>query len=477
MLLYGRLPTICIFVDVCIFVDEGERVDRLIVACVQQRMRLPATLDAYREDLRRFLRIAETKRARLVVFPELAGLMVAPPLLKDVRSTLLKRADRGKRRRASVAQRLTGLLAYYAGGVLRADFRKSLAALMDVAPNDVWQAYTSLFGGLAREFGMTIVAPSAYLPDPLDGVIRNLAVVFGSAGERLGYQAKVLLPSEDQALIRAGSTWDVIPTEVGALGLMLGSDALYPEVGRLLAYQGAEILIVLGACPTVELYQKVRTGALARMQDNQLFGIVSFLVGENELSAAHAPLIGRSAILAPQELTPRRNGVLVEIGNQRSEGVLTAELDFVSLKDLWESSDPPVRKMLPVEQAGQILAKLYQKLQTLPRLAPQEQLPATIRSEVAALPTLLSTLRKDAIPLDDLTVLSSLTSHWPLHGSNQPLKPAGTNLTDLAELPDNLLDDLDRQKSALSRKAAPETMVDDETDEMDALPDINNERG
>ena len=154
--------------------------DRLIVACVQQRVRLPETLDDYREDLRRFLRIAATKRARLVVFPELAGVMVAPPLLTDLRSTLLKRADRGKRRRASLSQRLTGLLAYYAGLMLGANLRKSLAALIDVAPQDVWQAYVDLFGGLAREFGLTIVAPSAYLPDPLDGVIRNLAVVLAA---------------------------------------------------------------------------------------------------------------------------------------------------------------------------------------------------------------------------------------------------------------------------------------------------------
>ena len=42
-------------------------VDRLTVACVQQRMRLPVTLDEYRDGLRRFLRAAENKRARLVI--------------------------------------------------------------------------------------------------------------------------------------------------------------------------------------------------------------------------------------------------------------------------------------------------------------------------------------------------------------------------------------------------------------------------
>ena len=452
--------------------------DRLIVACVQQRMRLPETLDDYREDLRRFLRIAETKQARLVVFPELAGVMVTPPLLQDTRSNLLKRADQGMRRRASFSQRLTGLFADYAARLLRADLRKNMAALMDVAAGDVWQAYSDLFGGLAREFGITIVAPSAYLPDPLDGVIRNLAVVFGPLGERLGYQAKVMLHFEDEEMAQPGTTWDVIATEVGSLGLILGGDVLYPEVGRLLAYQGAEILIVLGACPTVELYQKVRTGALARMQDNQIFGIVSFLVGENALARAQqAPFVGRSAILAPQELTPRSNGVMVEMGNQRSEGVLTAELDFVALKGLWESSDTPVRKTLPLEQAGQVLSTLYQKLQTLPRIA-KSQAPA--EGAVADAPPTKPVLPapKEPIRLADLAVISGLTSRWPLHGINHKLKSSTDHLTDLAELPDNLLDNLKmRERSAPHhRSALSDVVADDETDEMDALPGASGDR-
>ncbi|MFN8492137.1 MAG: nitrilase-related carbon-nitrogen hydrolase [Caldilineaceae bacterium] len=452
--------------------------DRLIVACVQERMRLPETLEDYREDLRRFLRIAATKRAGLVVFPELAGAMIAPPLLKDFRSTLVKRADQGMRRRASFPQRLTGLWAYYMANLLRADLRKTMAGLLDVAAADVWQAYADLFGSLAREFNLTIVAPSAYLPDPVDGVIRNLAAVFSNSGERLGYQAKVMLHSEDEGLAQPGSAWDVIATEVGSLGLILGGDALYPEVGRLLAYQGAELMIVLGACPTFELYQKVRTGALARMQDNQIFGIVSFLVGENPLARSQEePFVGRSAILAPQELTPKRNGVLVEMGNQRSEGVLTAELDFGALKGLWESSDTPVRKTLPLEQAGKMLANLYQKLQLLPRLSGEKALPEGAESEAAPAQPAGAPASTDQIHLDDLPVISSLTSRWPLHGSNAKPKLPTEHLTDLAELPDNLLENLKVPELPPRKPGAGRSGVaEDETDEMDALPGASADR-
>ncbi len=86
--------------------------DRVTVACVQQRLRMHATIDDYREDLRRFLRIAQTKHAHLVVFPELAGVMVAPPMLRDFRATLLKVADRGRRKQASQWQRVAGTVAH-----------------------------------------------------------------------------------------------------------------------------------------------------------------------------------------------------------------------------------------------------------------------------------------------------------------------------------------------------------------------------
>ena len=446
-------------------------VDKLVVACVQQRMHLPFTLDEYREDVRRFLRVAVAKNARLVIFPELGGVMVAPPILGDFRSTLLKRADLGRRRRATLWQKIVGGISRNLATALHADFRISIAALLDVAADDVWQAYTDVFGGLAREFGITIVGPGAYLPDPLDGVIRNLACAFGSQGELLGNQAKVVLHPEDVDIAQAGSGWDVIPTEVGRLGVILGSDVLYPEVGRLLAYQGADALIALGACTDPVLYNKIRAGILARMQDNQLFSAASFLVGDNELSRVQrAPFVGKSAILAPQELTPRLNGVLVEMGTHRSEGVLTAEWDFVALKRLWETSDTPVRQQVPLEQAGLVLAQLYARLQSLPLLAdtpmPSEDLGQTSGDGVTS---------REIRRLDDLAVVSSYTSRWPLVEAvhwetvtEAPAEDQGFSLS-VGDGRDDFDAPVPGESQLLESDMLP-LVADDETDEMDALP-------
>jgi predicted amidohydrolase len=430
--------------------------DRYIVACVQQRLRLPATLEDYRENLRRFLRAAETKRARLIVFPELGGLMLAPPLLDDFRSKLLRRAEQGRRRNASLWQKVVGSLSGRTASLLRADLRTSLAGLLDVAAPELWARYCQLFGELANESAMTIVAPSVYLPDPLDGVIRNLAGVFGPDGALLGVQAKVMLSSEDEAYCRPGVNWNVIHTEVGALGVIIGSDALFPEVGRLLAFQGAEALIIVAAANSQVQYNKLRAAALARMQDNQLFTACSFLVGPNPFERRPTTTyIGKSAIFAPQELTPRLNGVLVEMGNATSEGVLTAEWNFTELRMLWESNEARIRSQMTVSQAHQLLAAVHRQLQELPLLEAKHEAPLNPTAEHNS-----STQKPPEISLDDLPVIASVTSRWPLSpGVEDPPHSTEEHVGWAIVTP-----------PTTSSPPRP-VRYDEETDEMDALDD------
>ena len=433
--------------------------DRFTVACVQQRLRLPATLDEYQEGLRRFLRAAAHRHARLVIFPELAGLMLAPLLLGDFRTSLLLRAELGRRRSASVWQRFIGAVAGSAATMLKADYQTSLAGVLDVAGDTLWERYCEIFGGLAKEFGVTLVAPSAYLPDPFDGVIRNLAVVFGPDGKHLGTQAKVILAAQDERFCQPGSNWEVIHTEVGALGLMIGSDVLFPEVGRLLAFQGAEALITLAAPTTQAEYNKLRAGALARMQDNQLLAACAFLVGKDPFDASHATTyLGKSAIFAPQELTPRFNGVLVEMGNASSEGVLTAEWNFAELRALWEKSDARLRHQFNASQASQVLATIYRQLQSAPRLEDQAE---GISDDTA----FEAPAARPSLALDDLPIIASITSRWPPHlASADATAPVEETVTWTIVNPD------------VAPPSSADPRYEEETDEMDALSEAGRSR-
>lgn len=425
--------------------------EKLIVACVQQRIRLPQSLDEYEDDIRRFLRIAESKHARLVVFPELAGMALTLPLLGGLHATLFKRAEAGRRRSATISQRLTGVLAERMATWLKADLRHSIKALLDVEGERVWKTYSGLFSKLSKEFHVTLVAPSAYMPDPRDGVIRNITGVFGSNGELYGHQAKVMPQRDDEDIAKPGAHWDVIPTEAGLLGVMMGNDVLYPEVGRVLSYQGAEILVAQGACRHPAVYNKMRAGILARMQDNQLFCVASFAIGGHEFSHQPAdPYLGKSTILAPQELTPRFNGVLVEMGNQKSEGVVTAEWDFETLRELWEVSEMQMHLKMSGAQITEALSNLYLQLQNQPEPILLEVSDEAIDEE--------STVEETAKPeqiltLKELPVMASVTSPWPLPESTPSAYQFGTN----APLPP-------RPPSQDKPKVS-----EDETDEMDTV--------
>lgn len=440
--------------------------DRFIVASVQQRMRLPQSLYEFRDQQRRFLRAVLAKHARLVIFPELAGLMLGAALLTDFRASLLKRAERGRRTNASLWQKLAGSMANSAAGIFKANFQTSMAGLLDVDAPRLWQAYQELYGELARESGVTIVAPTAFLPDPHDKVIRNLTAIFGPSGELLGTQAKIMLNQFDQTFCQPGSTWDVVHTEVGALGIMIGSDVLYPEVGRVLAFQGAEVLVAPGACTSPALYNKLRSGILARMQDNQLFAVSAYAVGGNFLhSDPETVLIGKSAIFAPQELTPRFNGVLVEMGNQSSEGVLTAEWDFRALKDLWQTSETPLRRDLPLPQATKLLASLYQQLQSLPRLA--DGAPA---AEVNPPPTRTQATAGTLLLLDDLPIIASVTSRWPLRSVAADNEVGHETIAEWTAAPGGTV------STPADMPGEETTDYEEETDEMDALAGSNNDK-
>lgn len=333
--------------------------DHVVVGCVQVRMRLPQRVEEIEESFERFTRTALTKRVRLMVFPQWVGLMAVAPALKGARSGLLKQADRGRRAYASLWTRTQGRLAGGVAGMLRADFGKALESALTHDPELVRRSYADVFGKLARQNGITVVAGSAYAADS-DGVVRHVSMVFGPEGEFLGQQSAVAPTRDELALAAPGQSWQVIPTPAGRLGILIGNDMLYPEAGRLLAYAGAEVLIGLGASTQPVQYQRQRQGLLARVEENQLYGVMSFTVGYNPFTPGDsAPYVGRSLVAAPIAMTPRFNGVLVEMGSDAAEGLITAEWDFPALRQLWESDEANLRAAVPVKSVGRFLGAIY----------------------------------------------------------------------------------------------------------------------
>lgn len=387
---------------------------KVIVAVVQQMMQVHESPEAYQADVKRFMRQVKSKHADIVVFPELSGLMLAYPLISGVKRGLLKRADRGSARRASPLARVLGRMAGTTAGALGSGMRGSLLRLLRKRHGELFDAYIEFFSEVAAEYGMYVVGGSIYLYDEDLDEVRNVSYLFDSHGQIVGYQEKLVLTQQDEGLCSPGDRVKVLPTEFGRLGVIIGSDALYPEPARALAVQGADLLVAPAACPGPVLYRKVREAFHARVQENQLFGAISFLVGPNNLGVGQ--YAGRSAVLAPMELTARRSGVLQEVGAANVESFVALECDLEDLHQLWETADPSLRHRMPLACAP-VLAGFYATGGTVSQgyEPPEAALPAPPAEEVE------ETAMRAPVPVADSDVMEEespdAAEEWPFDSS------------------------------------------------------------
>lgn len=113
--------------------------------------------------------------------------------------------------------------------------------------------YQQLFGGLAREFDITLVAGSIVLPEPYvdggtlrvgSGALYNSSLVFANDGSILGQPVRQKHPDNGvRRFIHAGAhPLQVLETPAGRLGVLVGSDSWYPDNYRQLEQHAVQVI-------------------------------------------------------------------------------------------------------------------------------------------------------------------------------------------------------------------------------------------
>ena len=105
---------------------------------------------------------------------------------------------------------------------------------------------TGFFGELARQFGIVLV--TSLFERRTAGLYHNTAVVFDTDGSVAGTYRKMHIPDDpayyEKFYFTPGDLgFHPIQTSVGKLGVLVCWDQWYPEAARLMALQGAEMLI------------------------------------------------------------------------------------------------------------------------------------------------------------------------------------------------------------------------------------------
>lgn len=130
------------------------------------------------------------------------------------------------------------------------------------------QDYQALFGGLAREFGVTLVAGSIVLPEPSveqgilhigRGPLYNSALVFGRDGRIIGQPQRQRLsdfPGRGPQALAARQPLQVFQTPAGPLGVLIGRDSWYPANYQQLRQMGAQMIVVSAALSGKDRWQQ-----------------------------------------------------------------------------------------------------------------------------------------------------------------------------------------------------------------------------
>ena len=204
---------------------------------------------------------------------------------------------------------------------------------------------TEFFGDLARELGVVIV--TSLFEKRAAGLYHNTAVVLERDGSIAGIYRKMHIPDDpgyyEKFYFTPGDLgFHPIKTSVGCLGVLVCWDQWYPEAARLMAMQGAQLLIyptAIGYDPndTPEEQQRQRmawqTVQRGHAVANGLPVITVNRVGEekalnSQLSTFNSQLFwGTSFVAGPQgELlyeapTDQEAETIVEVDMERTEQV------------------------------------------------------------------------------------------------------------------------------------------------------------
>lgn len=170
---------------------------------------------------------------------------------------------------------------------------------------DAWDSFLNTMGELAQRYQVFLGAGT--LPVVEEGRVYHRAFLFSPEGELLGMQDQTHTSAWERSWgMTPGEKLEVFATPIGRLAFLVGSDVWYPEVGRILALQGADIVLAPVSRPLPYSFWSQGAGLWQQVQQNQFFALEAGLTGR----LWGTELRGRGAVFAPCEMTPGESGFL-----------------------------------------------------------------------------------------------------------------------------------------------------------------------
>lgn len=208
-------------------------------------------------------------------------------------------------------------------------------------------AYLKLHGSLAGELGIHLVAGTTL--ERAGDHFYHTAYCFDSGGGVCAFQRQTHLNREERELgLSRGTELDLVDLNGIKLGMVIGTDARHPEVGRILAFRGADILIHTGALEAgSNNTQQQLAGMWAQVQQNECWAVEAQL---------HANISGRnfcarSAVIGPCVASEDLSGYLaLAAGGERAAAAQLNQEDRRRARE----SFPVLRQINPGAYRGDL---------------------------------------------------------------------------------------------------------------------------
>ena len=268
----------------------GEPKRTVRVGAVQWQMRPASTMDDLRVQLRYFVSVVSDYDADFVVLPE------------------------------------------YFNAALMAHFhvKSTAAAIRQLA--DYTEAIRAYLETLAVQYNINIIAGS--LPEVRDHKLRNICFLLRRDGTwDHQYKLHITPDEEDHWSVTGGDELKIFDTDEGRVGILVCYDVQFPELTRLLAEQGLQILFVPYLTDTKSGYLRVRRCCQARAIENECYVVATGSTGTLPNLAYMDIHYSQSAIFTPSDFNFPHDAIKAE-ATPNTETTLIADLDLSLLKEL-----------------------------------------------------------------------------------------------------------------------------------------------
>ncbi|MBP6231111.1 MAG: GNAT family N-acetyltransferase [Paludibacteraceae bacterium] len=188
------------------------------------------------------------------------------------------------------------------------------------------------FSELAISYNINIITGS--MPEMVDNNLYNVGYLCKRDGGIERFEKIHVTPDEAKVWgLQGGNAIQTFDTDCGKIGVLICYDVEFPELSRLLADNGMDILFVPFLTDTQNGYSRVRYCAQARAIENECYVAIAGSVGN--LPKVHNMDIqyAQSMVFTPCDFAFPTNGIKTE-ATPNTEMILIADVDIDMLREL-----------------------------------------------------------------------------------------------------------------------------------------------